>query len=84
MSDKMKNNSIIVLTKAAYLSYRPPPQYINSSLMCLLCVCSDINIIIEYTTVSRREEENKDSSMQQPTTDTSQNPLVSDLIYPPL
>ena len=54
----MKKNTIIVLTKVSYLSYHPPP-YIHSSLMCLLCVWLDINIIISYTTVSRRAYENR-------------------------
>ena len=36
----------------------------HSLLMCLLCVCSNIHIIIEYIKVSMRLEENKVMSMQ--------------------
>ena len=55
MSDKMKKKTIIVLTKAVYLSCHP---YLNSHMMRLLCACSDINVIISYTTVSRISEGN--------------------------
>ena len=45
--------TIIVLTKAGYISYHPPPPpYLHSPLMCLLCVCSNINILISYIKVS--------------------------------
>ena len=49
----------------------------------MLCVCSDINIIIAYTTIISISEVNIGLSMQQPTTATSDNPLVSDLNLPP-
>ena len=85
MADKMKNTPIIVLTRAAYLSYQPPPTpYLPSFLVCLLRVCSDINIIIAYTKEIRRVEENRVSSTQWTITAIYQNPLVTDLISAPL
>ena len=49
LSDKIKKKTIIVSTKAAYLSYHLPTPYLHSPLVCLLCVYSEINIIISYT-----------------------------------
>ena len=58
MSDKMKKKTIIVLTKASYLSITPlllTPTH-TPPLVFLLCVCSDINIVIAYTQTIRRAE----------------------------
>ena len=72
-----------VLTKAAYPSYHHRHPLPSFPLMCMLCVCSDINIIIVYTTILSISEENRGFSMQQPIIATSHNPLVADLILPP-
>ena len=83
MSDKMKKTAIIVLKNANDLSYHPP-TYLHYPLVCLLCVCSDINMIIEYTKLNRRAEENRGSSTHRPIKSTSNKPLVTDIIllYP--
>ena len=53
MSDKTKKKTIIFLTKKACLSCHPlPPPYLRLALMCMLCVCSDINIIVAYKNLS--------------------------------
>ena len=61
MSDKMNKKLIIVLTKADYLSYHPPQ--LPSTLVCLLCVCLDIDIIIVYKKAIILSEENRFLSM---------------------
>ena len=48
----------------------------------MLCVCSDINIIIKYTKVSMRAEEIRGPSLQQTITVTYHKPLVADLTPP--
>ena len=82
---KMNKKTIIALTKAAYCSHHPPPSlYIHPPLVCMLCVCSDINIIIAYTKASSRSEEYRGFSTQHFFTATYHNPLVVDLISLPL
>ena len=52
--------------------------------MWIFSVYSDNNIIISYTTLSRRSEGNRGLSTHQTNIDTSQSPLVADLISLPL
>ena len=80
MSDKFKKKTIIVLTEAAFLSY---PPYLHSSLLCMSCVFSDINIIITYKNLNIIEEGNRGLTTQWPITSTSHNLLASDLISLP-
>ena len=58
MIDKIKNKTIIVIKNQLILVITP---YLHSPLVCLLCVCSDINIIIAHTKESRIAEENRGS-----------------------
>ena len=62
MGDKMKNKTIIVLKKAACLSYHPSIHTQTHTLtfppgVPVVCVRSEINIIITCTKESRRVEE---------------------------
>ena len=78
-SDKMKKNTIIVLKKKLILVVTPTPLS-TFPLVCMLCVFPYVNIIIDYTKVSRISEGNRGLSTQWPFTYTSKKPLVSDLI----